>query len=112
MPWRSEIWAGLELDFGSDRETLNPEAEAWIERIVQEPWVAALLRLVEKDAWVGTEERLLDELKVSCSRRGVPIRRHSQLPRRTAYLHRLGPRGLSTSWTSMFWTTATYRVIP
>jgi hypothetical protein len=28
-----------------------------------EPWLAALLRLVEKDAWVGTEERLLDELK-------------------------------------------------
>src|SRR5215218_9496581 len=28
-----------------------------------EPWIAALLRLVEKDAWVGTEERLLDELK-------------------------------------------------
>ena len=27
------------------------------------PWLAALLRLVEKDAWVGTEERLLDELK-------------------------------------------------
>ena len=37
MPWRSEIWAGLELDFGSDQETLNPEAEAWIEKIVQEP---------------------------------------------------------------------------
>jgi hypothetical protein len=30
-----------------------------------EPWLAALLRLVEKDAWVGTEERLLDELKAS-----------------------------------------------
>jgi hypothetical protein len=28
-----------------------------------EPWLAALLRLVEKDAWVGTDERLLDELK-------------------------------------------------
>jgi hypothetical protein len=28
-----------------------------------EPWLSALLRLVEKDAWVGTEERLLDELK-------------------------------------------------
>jgi len=28
-----------------------------------EPWLAALLRLVEQDAWVGTEERLLDELK-------------------------------------------------
>ncbi len=28
-----------------------------------EPWLAALLRLVEKDAWVGTEGRLLNELK-------------------------------------------------
>jgi len=28
-----------------------------------EPWLSALLRLVEKDTWVGTEERLLDELK-------------------------------------------------
>jgi hypothetical protein len=27
------------------------------------PWLAALLRLVEKDAWVGTEGQLLDELK-------------------------------------------------
>ena len=63
MPWRSEIWAGFELDFGLDQETLNPQAEAWIKRIVKEPWVAALLRLVAKDAWVGTEERLLDELK-------------------------------------------------
>jgi hypothetical protein len=62
--WRSEIWAGIELDFGSDQETLNAQAEAWIERKAQEPWVAALLRLVAKDAWVGTEERLLDELKV------------------------------------------------
>ena len=64
MPWRSEIWAGLELDFSSDQETLDPQAEAWIERKAQEPWLAALLRLVEEDAWVGTEERLLDELKV------------------------------------------------
>ena len=61
--WRSEIWEGLELDFGSDQETLNTQAEAWIGRISQEPWVVALLRLVAKDAWVGTEERLLDELK-------------------------------------------------
>ena len=53
------------MTFGSVGETLNPEAEAWIERIVQEPWVAGLLRLVAKDAWVGTEEQLLDELKVS-----------------------------------------------
>jgi hypothetical protein len=63
IPWRSEIWAGFELDFGLDQESLNPQAEAWIERIVQEPWLAALLRLVAKGAWVGTEERLLDELK-------------------------------------------------
>jgi hypothetical protein len=48
MPWRSEIWAGLELDFGSDQETLNPQAEAWIEKIAQEPWVAGLLRLTER----------------------------------------------------------------
>jgi hypothetical protein len=37
MPWRSEIWTYLELDFGSDQETLNPQAEAWIGRIPQEP---------------------------------------------------------------------------
>ena len=64
MPWRSEIWAGFELDLSSDRETLDPQAEAWIKRIVKEPWVAALLRLVAKDAWVGTEERLLDRKSV------------------------------------------------
>ena len=64
MPWRSELWAGLELDFGSDQETLNPQAEAWIERIVQEPWVAGLLRLTERRGWwVGTEEWLFDELE-------------------------------------------------
>jgi hypothetical protein len=35
MPWKSEIWASLELDFGSDQETVNPpQAEAWIDRIV------------------------------------------------------------------------------
>ena len=51
MPWRSEILAGFELDFGSDQETLNPEAEAWIKRIVQEPWVAGLLRLTERRGW-------------------------------------------------------------
>ena len=45
MPWWSEIWAGLELDFDSDQETLHPKDEAWIERIVQEPLVAGLLRL-------------------------------------------------------------------
>jgi hypothetical protein len=62
--WRSEIWAGLELDFGSDQETLNPQAEAWIERIVQEPWVAGLLHLTERRGWwVGTEWWLFDELK-------------------------------------------------
>ena len=62
--WRSEIWEGFELDFGSDQETLDPQAEAWIERIVQEPWVAGLLRLTEQRGWwVGTEEWLFDELK-------------------------------------------------
>jgi hypothetical protein len=64
MPWRSEIWAGLELDFGSDQETLDPEAEAWIKRIVKKPWVAGLLRLTEQRGWwVGTEEWLFYELK-------------------------------------------------
>jgi hypothetical protein len=62
--WRSEIWAGLELDFGSDQGTLTPQAEAWIERIVQEPWVAGLLHLTERRGWwVGTEVWLFDELK-------------------------------------------------
>ena len=28
--WRSEIWEGFELDFGSDHETLDSQAEAWI----------------------------------------------------------------------------------
>jgi hypothetical protein len=37
MPWRSEIWADLELDFGSDQQTPNPQALAWIEKIDQEP---------------------------------------------------------------------------
>ncbi len=61
--WRSEIWEGLELDFGSDPETLNPQAEAWIERIVREPWVAGLLRMVERRGWwVGTEKWLFEEL--------------------------------------------------
>jgi len=64
MPWTSEIWAGLELDFDSDQETLDPEAEAWIKRIAQEPWVAGLLRLTERRGWwVGTEVWLFDELK-------------------------------------------------
>jgi hypothetical protein len=64
MLWRSEIWAGLELDFGSDQEPLDPEAEAWIKRIAQEPWVAGLLQLTERRGWwVGTEEWLFDELK-------------------------------------------------
>lgn len=62
--WRSEIWAGLELDFGSDRATLDPQADAWIERIVKEPWVTGLLRLTERRGWwVGTEGWLFDELK-------------------------------------------------
>jgi predicted amidohydrolase YtcJ len=38
MPWRSEIWAGFELDFGSDQETLDPEAEAWIEATTVRLW--------------------------------------------------------------------------
>lgn len=84
MPWGSEIWAGLELDFGSDQETLNPQAEAWIERIVQEPWVAALLRLVAKDAWVGSEERLLDELKAFA---GDRVYQPSDFPRTLGELH-------------------------
>ena len=84
MPWRSEIWAGFELDFGLDQETLNPQAEAWIERIVQEPWVAALLRLVAKDAWVGSEERLLDELKAFA---GEGVCRSSDFPRTLGELH-------------------------
>jgi hypothetical protein len=62
--WRSEIWAGFELNFSSDRETLDPQAEAWIGRIVQEPWVAGLLQLTERRGWwVGTEWWLFDELK-------------------------------------------------
>ena len=84
MPWRSEILAGFELDFGSDQETLNSQAEAWIERIVQEPWLAALLRLVAKDAWVGSEERLLDELKAFA---GEGVCRSSDFPRTLGELH-------------------------
>jgi hypothetical protein len=84
MPWRSKLWAGLEPDFGSDQETLNPQAEAWIERIVQEPWLAALLRLVAKDAWVGTEEQLLDELKAFA---GDRVYQPSDFPRTLDELH-------------------------
>jgi hypothetical protein len=84
MPWRSEIWVGFELDFGSDQETLNSQAEAWIERIVQEPWLAALLRLVAKDAWVGSEERLLDELKAFA---GDRVYQPSDFPRTLGELH-------------------------
>jgi hypothetical protein len=64
MPWRSEIWVAFELDFSSDQETPNPETEAWIKRIVKEPWVAGLLQLTERRGWwVGTEWWLFDELK-------------------------------------------------
>ena len=78
MPWRSEILAGIELDFGPDQETLNPEAESWIERIVQEPWVAGLLRLTERRGWwVGTEEWLFDELKRFA---GEGVHRSSDFP--------------------------------
>jgi hypothetical protein len=76
--WRSEIWAGLELDFGSDQETLNPQAEAWIETISQEPWVAGLLRLTERRGWwVGTEEWLFDELEKFAGKR---VYRSSDFP--------------------------------
>jgi len=76
--WRSEIWAGFELDFDSDQETLNSQAEAWIERIVQEPWVAGLLRLTEhRGWWVGTEGWLFDELKRFA---GEGVYRSSDLP--------------------------------
>ncbi len=76
--WRSEIWAGLELDFGSNQETLNSEAEAWIKRIVQEPWVAGLLQLTERRGWwVGTEEWLFDELKRFAGKR---VYRSSDFP--------------------------------
>jgi len=42
-----------------ERDGRGSDPQTWRD----EPWLAALLRLVEKDAWVGTEERLLDELK-------------------------------------------------
>jgi hypothetical protein len=78
MPWRSEIWAGLELDFDSDHETLNPQAESWIERIAQEPWIADLLRLTERRGWwVGTEEWLFDELETFAGKR---VYRSSDFP--------------------------------
>jgi hypothetical protein len=76
--WRSEIWAGLELDLDSDQGTLNPLAEAWIKRIVQEPWVAGLLQLTERRGWwVGTEEWLFDELKRFAGKR---VYRSSDFP--------------------------------
>ena len=49
-----------------------------------EPWLAALLRLVEKDAWVGTEERLLDELKAFA---GDRVYQPSDFPRTLDELH-------------------------
>jgi hypothetical protein len=49
-----------------------------------EPWLAALLRLVEKDAWVGSEERLLDELKAIA---GDKIYQLSNFPRTLGELH-------------------------
>ena len=37
-----------------ERDGRGNDPQTWRD----EPWLAALLRLVEKDAWVGTEERL------------------------------------------------------
>ena len=75
------------------------------------PGSLPFLRLVEKDAWVGTEERLLDELKASAVEGGY---RSSDSPHTLDELHTYiaSACGSSTSWTSMFWTTATYLVIP
>src|ERR687897_67849 len=42
-----------------ERDGRGSDPQTWRD----EPWLAALLRLVEENAWVGTEERLLDELK-------------------------------------------------
>ena len=49
-----------------------------------EPWLAALLRLVEKDAWVSSEERLLDELKAFA---GDRVYQPSDFPRTLGELH-------------------------
>jgi hypothetical protein len=76
-----------------------------------EPWLAALLRLVEKDAWVGTDERLLDELKAPAVEGRY---RSSDSPAPSTNCTPTSPRPAESlvGWTLMFWTTVTYLVIP
>jgi hypothetical protein len=79
MTWKSEIWEGLEHDFAWGREAFDPEAAAWADRIVREPWVEGLLRLTERRGWwVGTEEWLLYELEKFA---GEAVYRSADFPR-------------------------------
>jgi hypothetical protein len=69
--WRNGY--GESEEWGSDPHTWRDES-----------WLAALLRLVEKAAWVGTEERLLDELKAFA---GDRVYQPSDFPRTLGELH-------------------------
>ena len=63
-----------------EREGRGSDPQTWRD----EPWLAALLRLVAKDAWVGSEERLLDELKAFA---GDRVYQPSDFPRTLGELH-------------------------
>src|SRR5215210_6439323 len=55
--WRSEIRTGPDY--------YEEGYDAWIQRVMSEPWAQAVENLVKwTRVWVGTEEQLIEELKM------------------------------------------------
>ncbi len=71
MTWKSEILSGpdpMEAPF-PDSDFDPAEYEEWLERVMREPWVHALVGLVRwSGLWVGAEEALMLELKARAGR--------------------------------------------
>jgi hypothetical protein len=65
MTWRSAINEMPDLQYLETFEPNSTEYEDWLEKVMAEPWVAALEELIRwTGLWVGSEENLLGELKM------------------------------------------------
>ncbi len=65
--WKSVIWD--EPEEQDEQGNANPLYEEWFEEVLREPWFVALQDLVKwTGAWVGTEEQLMEEIRLRVDR--------------------------------------------
>src|SRR5215203_5221951 len=66
MTWRSAINDCPKIDDDHcDGDQYYDQYDEWLEKVMAEPWVAALEHLIKwTRLWVGTEQQLLEEIKM------------------------------------------------